>query len=449
MTLTIVATVSVLAVLILVHELGHYVAARMFDIRVPRFSIGFGPRLVGFRRGETEYRIGLLPLGGYVKLAGMDELAVLEGGTEESEAEDPDRLYRSKSTAARAIVLGAGVAMNAALAVVLFAVVAFVWGAPDPSEPIVGDVVEEWLPEGAAALAAIPPGSRITRVAGREVSSMDDVSLELMGASAGRLTLEFADRPPVTIEIPADPGLRRRLPVAVAPREPVPAVVGEVVEGSPAARAGLAPGDRILAVASQPLEDWQRLVQVSEARPGQATPITVLRDGDTLELSITPAPTSTPAGIVGRMGIAPDRTGASTPRTRLGALDAAAWGLGQSWRVIALVADFFTGLVERRYSLLDIGGPVMIAELSGAAARAGAPVLLFFTALLSINLAVINLLPIPALDGGQLAMLGVEAVRGKPASEGTRRIVGRIGVTLVAAIMIWAVAADVVRLLGY
>ena len=448
MVLTIVVTIAVLAALILVHELGHYLAARAFDIRVPRVSVGFGPKLVGVRQGETEFRIGLLPLGGYVKLAGMDELSGLEGASEQESGGDPARTFPSKSPPARAAVLVAGVAMNGLVAVLLFAFIAVVWGAPEPSPPVVADVVEEWVPASAAGLAAIEPGSRITRVGGREVRTMDDVSRRLMQAPAGAVTIELAMQPAVTFRIPRDPRERRMLPVALSPPRQIPPVIGEVVPGGPADRAGLEAGDRIVEVDGVAVEDWQAFARLAEERPGRYLELTVRRGGDLHRRAITPEPISTPTGTVGRLRARADDGAAITPRTRLGAVEALGWGLQQSWRVVALVGDFFVGMIERRYSLMDIGGPLMIAEFSGAAARAGPPVLLFFVALLSVNLAVINLVPIPALDGGQLVMLGVETVRGKPPSDRTRRALGRLGVSLVAVIMLWAVAADVLRLLG-
>jgi regulator of sigma E protease len=448
LVVTVIAAIAVLGVLILAHELGHYVAARMFDIRVPRFSIGLGPRVLGFQRGETEFRIGLLPLGGYVKMAGMEEMSLLEG-RDEPEAEDPTRRFAVKSPAARAIVLSAGVFMNAVLAVVLFAVIAVVWGAPEPTEPVVADVVEEWVPEEAAALATIEPGSRLVRVAGHDVATMDDVARRLMRAPPGPVTLEFAARAPVTIEVPDNARRRRLLPIALSPIRDVPAVVGEVAEGGPADRAGLRPGDRIEAVGGRSVAGWQELARRVESSPGRPLALTVRRGDRSRTVTVTPVATGTEVGTVGRMGAGlDDRTAAQVPRERRGPVDAVGWGLSQSWSIVALMGDFVAGLIDGRYSPRELGGPLMIAEVSGAATRAGAPVLLFFVALLSINLAVINLLPIPALDGGHLAMLAVETIRGRPLPERAQAVLARAGVTVVVAIILWAVAADILRLVA-
>lgn len=449
MVVTILAAVAVLGVLILVHEVGHYVAARVFDIRVPRFSIGLGPRVLGFRRGETEFRIGLLPLGGYVKLAGMEEMSLLEGGDDPTVPETAGRRFTDKSPAARAVVLAAGVFMNAAMAVVLFALIAVMWGVPEPTEPVIGDVVEERLPAEAAALAEIEPGSRLVRVGVHDVKTMDEVAHRLMKAPPGPVTFEFAARPPVTIEIPDDARRRRFLPIALSAPRQDPAVVGEVSEGGPADRAGLRPGDRVEAVDGRTISTWQELARLVEESPGRPLKLAVRRDGEMRTVTVTPVAKATAAGTVGRFEAAlDDRTAAQVPRERRAPVQAVGWGLSQSWRIVSLMGDFAAGLIDGRYSPRELGGPLMIAEVSGAATRAGAPVLLFFVALLSVNLAVINLLPIPVLDGGHLAILAAETVRGRPIPERARAALGRAGVTLVVAIMLWAVAADMLRLMA-
>ena len=358
MVVSILVTIGVLALLILVHELGHFAAARWLDIRVPRFSIGLGPKLFGFRRGETEFRLSALPLGGYVKIAGLEEMSALEGGDEEQAGADPERTFEAKSAAGRALVLSAGVAMNALLAVVLFAAVAAIWGAPVPPPPVVGHVIEKWVPASAAALLDIEPGARVTRVGTRSISDMDDVARAIMAARAGPLTLRFADRPPITIRIPRNAAERRFLPLALEP------------------------------------------------------------------------PSNAPA------------------RVRKGPAAALGWGVSQSWDIVTLVGDFVSGLFDGRHSARELGGPILIGQLSGATARAGLPVFLMFVAMLSINLAIINLLPIPALDGGHLLFLLVEVVRGRPAPRKVRVALGRAGVAIVAMLMVWAVTSDVLRVLG-
>jgi regulator of sigma E protease len=447
--LTIIATLGVLGVLILVHELGHYLAARAFDIHVSRFSIGLGPRLVGFRRGETEFRISALPLGGYVKLAGLKEMEALEGRDDPEQAVDPARMFEAKPAGVRAVVLAAGVAMNALLAVVLFAAIAVVWGRPTPAEPVVGGVVEEWLPPGTHALADIPPGTRIARVGDRPVATMDDVALALMAARAGELTLELEAAAPVTITIPERARDRQFLPVAIEPVTDAAPVLGRVLPDGPAGQAGLRPGDRVVAVAGRPVATWQQLARAVRDSPGQPLALRVERGGAAFETTLTPVTRVVGDRELGRMGATLDlREATDGPRERLGPIAATGYGIDQSREIVALLGTFVAGLFERRHSPREMGGPVLIAQVSGAASRAGLPTLLFFIALLSLNLAVINLLPIPLLDGGHLALLGVEAVRGKPPSPRARAALARAGLAVVVGLTLWAVTADVLRLLG-
>ena len=451
MLLTILVTLAVLALLILVHELGHFVAARWFDVRVPRFSIGLGPKLVSFRRGETEYRISALPLGGYVKVAGLKEMSTIEGGDDGEDAvDDRGRTFEEKPPAARAVILAAGVAMNAALAVALFALVAVLWGTPVPDPPVVGNIVEERLPPGAAELASVPMGSRITAVGGVPVETMDAVARAISRARPGPLTFEFEGRAPITIEVPRVPRERQLLPLAIDPLWDHPPVIGGIAQGRAADRAGIRSGDRVLAVDGRPIETWQQLVARVEGAGHRTLVLDVeRRDGERARVELRPGRQSTLAGVYNRMGVGRDRSqDAPQARERRTALAGIGYGFTQSWEVVVMIRDFLAGLIDGRHSARELGGPILIGQLSGLAARAGLPVLLMFVALLSINLAIINLLPIPALDGGHLMFLAVETVRGRPASERTRMALGRLGTLCVLLLMVWAVASDVLRILG-
>jgi regulator of sigma E protease len=446
---TIIATIGVLGVLILVHELGHFLAARAFDIQVTRFSIGLGPRLFGFQRGETDFRVSAVPLGGYVKLAGMKEMEALEGGADDAAAIDPSRTFAAQPAPVRAVVLAAGVFMNALLAVVLFAAIALIWGRPTPPEPVVGAVVEEWLPEGTHALADLPRGARITRVGAWPVATMDDVTRAIMASYAGELTLELADGDPVTILIPRRARDRQFLPLAIEPVSDAEPVIGRVDPAGAAAAAGLEPGDRILAVDGEAVGTWQELRRRVARSAREPLSVQVSRGDETFVTTLTPLARYLGEREMGRMGASlAVREAADVNRERLGPVAAMGYGLVQSRDIVVLMGSFVSGLVDGRHSAREMGGPVMIAQFSGAASRAGLPTLLLFTALLSINLAVINLLPIPLLDGGHLTLLAVEAIRGRPPSERAQAALGRVGLALVVVIMLWAVTADLLRVFG-
>lgn len=464
MLITLLATIVVLGVLIFVHELGHFVTAKFVDIEVPRFSIGLGPKLWGFRRGETEYVISWLPLGGYVRMAGMDDLEAIEGGKlERSDAgqasattdaglvgevprRQKGREFDSKSLPARALVILAGVAMNLLFAVFAFALVAFVWGVEPERDARIGHVAEARLPEGAEALAAVPAGARVVAVGDREVGDWTELRSALLMAKPGPVTITLQGAEPVTVELPADEEERAQLVASLEPE--IEPVIGLVTSGSPAERAGLQPGDRIEAADGQPVRSWRGLVSIIEAKADQPIELAVRRDATVITTTVTPVAERVQGEDgrlreVGRIGI-----GVAMPRVELGPLAALRYGLTETWSwvtmTVGFVVDLFTGDVSPR----SVGGPILIGQFSGRVARAGAEMFLRFMAIFSVNLAVLNLLPIPVLDGGQLVFLGVEAVRGRALSLEQRMRFTQVGLVIVVAIMVWALANDVLRLFG-
>ncbi|NIP81555.1 MAG: RIP metalloprotease RseP, partial [Gemmatimonadetes bacterium] len=387
-------------------------------------------------------------LGGYVKLTGMKEMDLIEGKDDEAVGVDPARYFSAKPAAVRAVVLAAGVAMNALLGVVLFAGFALARGMPAPSEAVVGNVVGEWLSEGAEDLVAIPAGTRITRVGERDVATMGDVTRAIMAARAGDLTFSLERGDPVTITVPERAQERQLLPVAIEPVSDAAPIVGLVKEAGPAAEAGLQAGDRVLAIDGRPVATWQELNRIVQENPGRELPLQVQRDAETFAATLTPATRHLGDRALGSMGAYLDFAEDTTPRKSVGPVAAAAYGFTQSWEIVALMGSFVTGLFDGRHSARELGGPILIAQISGAASRAGIATLLFFAGLLSINLAVMNILPIPALDGGHLALLALEKVRGRPAGERAHVALGRLGFAMVLLITLWAVTADMLRILG-
>ncbi len=443
--ISILATIVILGVLIFVHELGHFATAKWAGIEVPRFSIGLGPKAVGFTRGETEYVISWVPLGGYVRMAGMEDMEALEGEHDSEPARRKGRTFESKSLPVRAIVIAAGVIMNVIFAWFLYTVIAMGWGIGVTPGPVIGDVAEEMVPPEAAALLDIPLGARVATVNAQPVEDFSDVQ-RFMAMARDTVRLEFENAPAVTVPVPGPDTERADMVLSLRPRLPTPAVVDQVEEGSPAAEAGLRPGDRIVAVAGQPVEDWQELVAAIERRPGQSTPITVERDQERLELSVTPEAREVAAADypVGRVGIGQ----AAVPRERLGPVAAAAWGGQEVVRITRLILDFLRGLFTGAASPRDVGGPILIYQITDQVARIGLVAFLDFMALFSINLAILNLLPIPILDGGQLVFLAVEGIRGKPLTVEQRIRLSQLGLVLIVGIMVWALANDFLRLFG-
>ncbi|MGH7460634.1 MAG: RIP metalloprotease RseP [Longimicrobiales bacterium] len=467
MLTTILATVVVLGVLIFVHELGHFFTAKLVDIEVPRFSIGLGPKLVGFRRGETEYVISWLPLGGYVKMAGMEEMEKLEGGPAEPRVsgtltvEDTGieaqpmrqarpRDFESKSLAARTLVISAGVIMNLLFAVLVFAFSALVWGVSVIPEARVGNITEERLPAGTEALSRIPAGMRIVSVGGEPVNDFRELRIAIQKGGSGPLEFRFEGFSPITVNVPEGDGALDSLVYAFEAAIPLRPVIGTVGANTAAARASLKAGDRIVTANGKPMESWHEFVAEVEASPNRLMRLQIERDGQTINTTVTPDARDLRGGLTfGRVGVTPKDTQLSVmPRRKPGPAGAIAHGFSETWNVIALTVDFLGDLFTGQTSARNLGGPIQIGQISGQVARLGLEAFLSFMALLSVNLAVLNLLPIPVLDGGHLMFLAVEAVRGRALSLEQRLRLSQVGFVIVLAIMVWAMANDVLKLFG-
>lgn len=365
MLLTIAATIVCLGVLIFVHELGHFLAAKSVDIEVSRFSIGFGPKIAGFTRGETEYIIAAFPLGGYVKMEGMVGEEVtdhLEGGRDPDEPKrtPSPRDFDQKPLWARFYVIIAGVAMNTVFAVLAFALIAGVSGVNVP-------VVVGVAPDSPAERAGFMAGDTIVAVDGRRVSSFSDVALDIR------------TRPDETL------GVRVRR--------------------------------------------GERLVNLSVTTGAR-------REWDTIQKDSVD---------VGHIGIETDPE--ATHRT-LDPGESLRAGLDQTWRWVVNIGSFVGRIFSGQDSASELGGPIMIGQLSGQFARAGLLPFLNFMAIISVNLAVLNLLPIPVLDGGHLLFLAVEGIRGREVSVEQRIRLTQVGMIFVLGLMVLAIANDIFRLIG-
>ncbi len=452
MLLTIIATVIVLGVLIFVHELGHFLAAKSVDIAVPRFSIGFGPATpFKFRRGETEYIVAWFPFGGYVKMASKEEqeaMGALEGGASEADRFPPERLFENKSLPARVYVISAGVAMN-----VLFAWIAYVLlatgGRIETPTTSVARVDSTALPPGAEALASLPYGSEITLVNGDSVHSLQAIVMAIADPGSDRLRFDFRDRrDPIILPIPGTNASARAaildaLEFLVEPR------VGSVLDGQPAARAGLASGDLIVGAAGDTVRSWDDLVRTVEASVGDTVLLSVLRGDAVIQLAVVPVeqtevdPVTGEVRRVGRIGI-----GQALRRVDYGLGGAVVQGTRETWARTRLVLLTLKGMVLGQISPRELGGPILIGQMSGQVARLGVTSLVSFMAFLSLNLAILNLLPIPVLDGGHLVFLFAEGIRGKPLSLALRLRLTQVGLLVLIGIMALVLTNDFFRLIG-
>ena len=451
--LTIAALLVVLGVLIFVHEAGHFLAAKWAGIYVHRFSLGLGPPIpwLTLRRGETEYSVSWLPLGGYVKMASREEdigASALEGGRPAA-AVPYERTFEAKALWKRMIVILAGVTMNALFAWLLFTFLAAKNGRQIDPVTTVGRVVGELVPVGAEALKAIRPGDRIVRVGGDSVRSWGEIESAIVNSPEPEVRIAFANRPPVVLSIHPD-ALEQRLKASQALQPYRAPVVGEVLPGRPAARAGIQPGDTIVSVDGRPVDQWYDVLEVLQGSAGRTVTLGVARDGRHRIVRVRPATEVVP-GLdakpreVGRIGVAVAAELVSEPLS-LG--EAVAQGAEATVGAATQIVRTVRGLVSGRISRREVGGPILIGQLAGQTARLGLDPFLAFMALISINLAILNLLPIPVLDGGQFLFLLAEAVIRRPLPPNLRERLTAVGLVLILLLMGLAFSNDLRRLFG-
>ncbi len=447
MTTTLISFVVVLGVLILVHEFGHFLVARWSGVGVERFSIGFGPVLARFRGKETEYCLSLFPLGGYVKMMGDDENP-LEGGR--TSTLDPKRAFNLKPLPVRFLIVFAGPAMNFILAVVIFALVFMILGRP-VAPAVVGRAVEG----GPLAQAGVQMGDRIAAVDGRPVQHWEDIlkavqdgqgetqQLTVVGPSGER---KVAVRPARTKSRDLFGDERETWDLGARPY--VPPTIGEVVAGLPAQQAGLKSGDVLVALEGKPVLSWDELAEGIHERPRQPTRLEVKRGSETFTVTVVPNAVRERGADgketdVGRIGIGP---AAAVTFVRSNPLRAAREGLDRTVEVTALTAIGLYKIAVGQLDRKNIGGPIQIAVTAGEQARQGLPSLAFFTAVISVNLFLLNLLPVPMLDGGHLLFFVCEAVLGRPLSLRKREVAQQVGFVLLMLLMVYAVYNDLDRI---
>ena len=448
---SVLSLLVVLGVLVFVHELGHFMAAKAFGIWVHRFALGIGKPIpwLKFQRGETEYAICWLPLGGYVKMASREEdsaSSALEGGAA-SASVPPDRVFEAKPIWQRMIVMLAGVTMNVLFAWLVFSGLFFKNGINVITITTVGGVSSA-LPSGAEELARLAPGDKIVRVAGKPVTSWEQIQEAMIQTSADSFAIEVEGKPPVMIRIHPD-ALEARVRAVQALQPLVPPIIGVVVPGGPGSKAGVKTGDTLVTLADRPIAQWQDAVDAIEAHPDQDLVLTVGRVGGRADLTAhTLAETvkdSTGERKVGKLRLGPDLPVRHEPLSFGKALgEGARQTLSASTTVVRVVRGMFSGRVSTR----EVGGPIAIGIAAGQAAQLGFVAFLAFMATISVNLAVLNLLPIPVLDGGQLLFLLGEAILRRPLSVKLRERLTMVGLVLLFLLMVLAFSNDIRRALG-
>ena len=478
-----VAPIIVFGVVVFVHELGHFLAAKWVGVYAPRFSIGFGPALWRKRWGETEYVLAALPLGGYVRMASRldEESAFLEGGSElrthvpetggnaagtivpDSDPEprpadwDPEALvpfgpkpvpehrwFESKSLPQRLLIMIAGVTMNVLLALVIMIGLFASLGRAVTNTRVLGGVAV--LPGTASLRNVLAAGDTIISVNGEAITNWESVT-RAVGTAKGDVLTIVTHRDTVTIPHGGD-GQPRREYIAQALQPMIPAVLDTVMPGGAAARAGVAKGDSVIAAGGDSIRSWSHLVASIEGSPGEPLELLVARGDTALAIEVVPQadtvtlPGTSSSRVVGRIGVGPRDI-----RTRIATSPAQAIGAGwnATWGMVGLVIDAVHQLVTARASVKELGGPIAIAEASVTAAQRGFQGLLELLAFISVNLAVMNLLPIPILDGGQIVMNIVESARGRAFSLRTREYILRVGLVAIGLLFVLVMFNDIKR----
>ncbi len=443
MFLMIVAFVVVLGVLISVHEFGHFLVAKAVGIQVLRFSLGFGRPVISWRRGETEYWISWIPLGGYVKMAGLEEegmVGELEGG-KATVPIDPKRAFDQQPLWARMAVILAGVTMNLLLAFVIYTGLVAVRGEQRLAVTAVDAVEASRLPPGAEALASLRRGDRITHVNGDSLRTWDDFDTKVIDGPE-ELRFQIAGRAePVVLRTARDTATRHKLVRAVV--QLYPARIGPVNFGQPAQRAGLRGGDIVVRIGSDTIASWGDMVRRIRPSTGKLLVLTVLRGDSLVKIPVTPEETDSAGQHFGIIGAYPNPP---TVGVSVSFGTAISLGVRLTSRQIVAVVVAVKRLVTGQASARELGGPIAIAQMSGQAARLGFDVFLNFLAFFSVSLAVLNLLPIPVLDGGHAMFLIAEGIRRRPLSPQLRMRLTQVGMLVVLAIMVVAIGNDVLRL---
>ena len=355
---TVISFLIVLGVLIFVHELGHFLLAKWMGVGVLKFSLGFGPKLIGWKRGETEYVISIFPLGGYVKMIGQEDLKVQS--PEEISEEDKERSFIHKSPARRAAIVAAGPVFNLLLAFVIFTIVSF-------------------------------------------------------------------------------NGIHINLPQ-----------LGEIAEGTPAKAAGFMKDDIIKSIDEKPIKSWDEMVEIVRKSTGKSLLFAVEREGKQIEIRVIPETKKTKTIFgeekeVGQIGV---MNAGKFIVEKINPVYAVYYGALETWRWTELTVVGLVKMAQGVVSVKEIGGPLMIADMAGKAASAGVLSVMIFIALVSINLAIINLLPVPILDGGHLLFFAIEGIMGKPLDLKKMEIAQRIGLAIIIMLIVFTLYNDIMRYSG-
>lgn len=440
--------IVVLGVLIFFHELGHFLIARLFGVGVEKFSLGFGPRIFGKTVGRTDYRLSAIPLGGYVKMVG-------EEPDSELEPEEVSYSFTHKHVAKRSAIVAAGPVFNALLAIVIFALIAYFTGVAS-IRPIVRNVE----PDSPAALAGIQTGDLVQAIDDGAIESWRGIKQRVVASDGQSLQLAIKRN---------DEMLRFDLaPYRVAAKNIfgdddsywdlgisgmtlLKVTVRGLADDMPAIKAGLQVDDHVIAINDKPIQRWQDMQSIVSGSNGEVLKFKIGRGSETFDVDITPQLIQE-KDLLGvkqstyRIGIqGQEATIADEDRITLSLnpLEAAGQGINATWEMIRVTVYFFSKMFQGKVPMENLGGPIRIAQMASQEAEQGVVRLLNFIAIISIQLAILNLLPIPVLDGGHLLFFGIEAIMRRPVSIRTRETAQQIGIFMLLLLMVFVFYNDI------
>ncbi len=435
----ILSIIFVLSVLVFFHELGHFMFAKLFGVRVERFSIGFPPRLIGIKIGETDYCISAIPFGGYVKMAG-----VIDESMDTSSLKGEPYEFASKKTWQKILILIGGVTMNLFLAWVVISGLLHFKGEPILPITEIGYVAEE----SAFQEAGFRVGDKILSVNGQPISTWNDVRDQFISNLGKEISFEIERQGERFTIVLGKDLLKTKNSDQLGIFPLIPAVVGEIIPGTPAQKVGLQPGDRIMSIAGTPVKSWEEMTKIVRANANNPLDFEIERNGKILHIQITPEPTDEidengVSHIVGKIGI-----GIYYETRQLGPGEAIIEGLQRTFFYTTLNFRALGWLITGKKSAKEmLGGPIMITKMAGDFAKSGFSSLMELIAHLSIMLAILNILPIPALDGGHITIVIIEHIRRKPLTTKTKLKIQQWGMAILFVIMFFVIYNDIARLL--
>jgi len=441
--MTFFSAIILFGVIIFIHELGHFLFAKVLGVRVLKFSLGFGPKIIGKKYGDTEYLLSSIPLGGYVKMLG-------EQSDDELSEEEKPFAYNYQPVWKRVIIVASGPLFNLAFAVLLFIFI-FLSGVPTPYSDV-GKIQEN----SPAAKAGLMTGDKVLAIDGNVIQSWDELD-ESLQKSSGKPLLFNVQRGKEVLELPVTPvsKIGRNLFGEEEAYWDIGAssllypVVGELVKGGRAEEAGMREGDRIVKIDSSPIETWQDMTEIIHSNPGNLLHFTIERDDHIITKSITPEKKtiSIPGSKEQELGIIGIKHVGNDFIKTYNFPDAVSLGVKKTWEISVLTLVVIVKLIQRVLPIEVIGGPIFILQMAGEQASRGLLDFFFFMAVININLGILNLLPIPILDGGHIVFLGIEAIRKKPLSEKIVAISQRVGIAVLITLMAFAFYNDIMRLI--